>query len=153
MKYILLYLMILNPVMAKEDICNLSDTVSGYHQLKCLNNNTIASEIRRNFIDVKKRTVECKYRTDCIEVFWDTTKDLGIFKEKFMIIAFEKNDFGGRFVYLLFQKSKTVYRAWVYSVDKAVYQIRELKKIRPSDAFKKEIPSLISDPALLLLWR
>lgn len=152
MKYIFLCLIIFSNLGAEESDCNLLDSTLEYPQLKCLNKNIIATEIRRNFIEVQKRNDECKSRTDCAEVFPDATKFLNLVKKKFLVIGLKQNGFGGNFVFLFFRSSKMIHRVWVYPIDENIYQVRELKTLAPSKTFQEKISYLNTNSKIESLW-
>lgn len=150
MKYIFLFFIIsLTSAFSGEPNCDLLDSTLEYNQLKCLNKNLIANEIRRNFEEAINRHAKC---LDCVESFPEASKYLRLIGSKFIIIGFKENGYGGKFAYLFFNNSNMVYRVWAYPIDEDVYQVRELISVNPSEAFKKEISTLTKNPQILSLW-
>lgn len=151
MKWIFLFLVIfLQNAFSSELACDLFDSTLEYRQLKCQNKNLIATEIRRNFKEALGRNSTC---SDCVKSFPNSSKYLDLIKEKFLIIGFKENGYGGKFAYLVFETSNKIYSVWIYPIDKGIYQVRELRPRDPSEEFMKHISRLRTNSKIVSLWQ
>jgi hypothetical protein len=51
-------------------------------------------------------------------------------QKPFMVVDAERNEFGGYFLLVVFQKHSKLYRLWLYETDKNKFEIREISPLK-----------------------
>lgn len=93
---------------------------------------------------------KCGKSRQIIEPFDNVDKCTSIFKKNFLLLDAEPNDFGGFFALVVFKKYPKVFRAWIYEIDKNVFEVREMIPLRVT--LNKAIMNELEDKRITPFW-
>ena len=72
------------------------------------------------------------------------------FKQPFLLLDAEPNDFGGFFGLVTFENHPQVLRLWIYEIDKNVFEVREVESLPVQ--LNKEIMNELKDKRISPFW-
>ena len=129
--------------------CKLNYASIEASHLKCLKKEAIVSSIRKNFLVSEMLVKSCP---KCHETFPEAIKFQYLFHRPLMALEIRAKDFGGSWVFVVFQGDSSLYRLWLYEIDEGNFQLREIKILEMSDALKAKFNDLSTAPNFATYW-
>lgn len=106
-----------------------------------------AMSLRKIFKAAELHKRQCP---QCREFFPESNRYQSFFKNPFLTVHSEPNDFGGAFLLIVFSGKPKVYRLWVYEIDHSEFQVREMAPLPIT--LSKELMDELTDSAYSPYW-
>lgn len=135
-------------IYAKHKPCPLEQIAFDEKHLACLKQTALIKSIGKNFLTFEER----KNCPACAEPWPAAARYSEVYQRDYLPVGVFLNDMGGYFVAVMFKNDPSLYRLWLYEIDKNDFQLRAFEPIEPTTKEKQKMKEVTQNKLYAKYW-